>query len=397
MAYYNYSPRYGLDNYSFVFPFEHTFDSVKSTVWMQENWHHSITMSVFYIIAIYLGRKLMESRKPYTLDFPLFLWNFGLAVFSIMGVVRMTPEMFWSVNSNSFVYSICTASFAQGVTGYWTEKFAMSKVWEFGDTAFIVLRKRPLLFLHWYHHITVLVYTWHAYKDHTASGRWFIWMNYAVHAFMYSYYAIRALKIRVPKSCAMIVTLLQLAQMVVGVYIGIVIYGLKSAGKPCQQTWSNLYFSFSIYFSYFLLFCNFFYHAYLKKNNRYVEKPVSNPKEQVSEKKMVENDKSQDQTSTEPESQTRKRRPQRQNFGLFACFRYSFLPIIDNILILTNVQKYSIVSCLKGKNDHWPVNFFDMQVLEKKMKWKILAHKKASLLKNYPHFVRKFKSDNQNA
>lgn len=45
------------------------------------------------------------------------------------------------------------------------------QVAELLDTVFIVARKRPLLFLHWYHHISVLVYTWHAYKDHTASGK----------------------------------------------------------------------------------------------------------------------------------------------------------------------------------------------------------------------------------
>lgn len=135
----------------------------------------------------------MEGRKPFLLDSALFYWNLFLAAFSLMGFLRMSPEMYWSINSNSFTYSICTASYAQGVTGplnpiiivrallgFWTEQFAMSKVFEFADTAFIVLRKRPLIFLHWYHHVTVLVYTWHAYKDHTASGRWFIWMNYAV-------------------------------------------------------------------------------------------------------------------------------------------------------------------------------------------------------------------------
>jgi elongation of very long chain fatty acids protein 6 len=271
MAQYSYWPRYGLENYSYVLPMEKAFDSVTSTAWMQENWYHSFSLSVLYVFLIYAGQKYMDSRKPFALDGALFWWNLGLAIFSIVGFIRMSPEMFWSVNSNSLTYSICTASFAQGVTGYWTEKFAMSKVFELVDTAFIVLRKRPLIFLHWYHHVTVLVYTWHAYKDHTASGRWFIWMNYAVHALMYSYYALRAVHIRVPKPVAMLVTLLQILQMVVGVTIGITIYLLKSDGYACQQTWTNLQFSFAIYFSYFLLFCNFFYHAYLKKNNRYVK------------------------------------------------------------------------------------------------------------------------------
>lgn len=131
------------------------------------------------------------------------------------------------------------------------------------------MRKKPLIFLHWYHHVTVLIYTWHAYKDHTASGRWFVFMNYTVHSFMYTYYALKTLRIRVPKLAAMLITLLQIAQMIVGVSIGVFIYFFKSNNGKCQQTWTNLYFSFTIYFTYFLLFCNFFYHSYLKRNNRY--------------------------------------------------------------------------------------------------------------------------------
>jgi hypothetical protein len=237
---------------------------------MQENWQHSITLSVLYALSIYAGQRVMSKRPAFHLDSLLTLWNTGLALFSIMGAIRMSPEFAHVLSRHGFMYSMCTAGYAQiAVTGFWTEMFAFSKALELIDTVFIILRKRRLIFLHWYHHITVLVYTWHAYKDHTAAGRWFIWMNYNVHAFMYSYYALRSRGWRFPKWIPMTVTCLQLSQMVVGCLIAVQAYRTKLHGQFCQQTFENLYCSAGIYFTYFLLFARFFYDVYLKKGNRY--------------------------------------------------------------------------------------------------------------------------------
>jgi hypothetical protein len=41
--------------------------------------------------------------------------------------------------------------------------FILSKFPELVDKFFIVARRRPLLFLHWYHHVAVLLYCWHSY------------------------------------------------------------------------------------------------------------------------------------------------------------------------------------------------------------------------------------------
>ncbi len=76
-------------------------------------------------------------------------------------------------------------------TGFWAEMYVWSKPVELVDTVFLVLRKRPIIFLHWYHHITVMLCAWHAGKEHAASARWFVSMNYTVHALMYTYYALR--------------------------------------------------------------------------------------------------------------------------------------------------------------------------------------------------------------
>lgn len=73
----------------------------------------------------------------------------------------------------------------------------MSKVMEFGDTFFIVFRKSPLPFLHWYHHVSVCIFAWYALTtEPSALSTWFAGMNFAVHTVMYTYYACRAFGFR---------------------------------------------------------------------------------------------------------------------------------------------------------------------------------------------------------
>ena len=42
--------------------------------------------------------------------------------------------------------------------------------------------------------MTVLWFAWYSYSELTSTCRWFMVMNYTVHALMYSYYAVKALK-----------------------------------------------------------------------------------------------------------------------------------------------------------------------------------------------------------
>jgi elongation of very long chain fatty acids protein 6 len=194
-----------------------------------------------------------------------------LATFSIIGFTRTAPELIHVLRHYGLHHSICSTSFIEQncVSGFWTWLFVLSKLPELGDTIFIVLRKQPLIFLHWYHHITVLLYSWFSYSEYTASARWYVVMNYYVHSIMYTYYALKAMRYRPPKTIAMVITTLQLSQMVVGCAINISAYQyLENGHVDCHITRRNINFSFAMYFSYFVLFARFFHKTYLadKKN-----------------------------------------------------------------------------------------------------------------------------------
>jgi len=165
--------------------------------------------------------------------------------------------------------------------------FVISKVYELGDTIFIVLRKQPLIFLHWYHHISVMIYVWYSYTDHTSPGRWFMVMNYTVHSFMYTYYAARAMRFHVARWVNKFITSIQISQMIMGIIINVSIYRVKTqGGRYCQQSFENIKYCSLMYLSYFCLFTYFFYITYIQKRKPAVSVPAVSDEQK---KKLVVN------------------------------------------------------------------------------------------------------------
>ena len=91
----------------------------------------------------------------------------------------------------------------------------------------------------------MLVYVFYCFSQFTSCARWFMTMNYFVHSLMYTYFALRAMRwerknlksnyflirVRVPKVVAMIITSLQLVQMVVGCAINYFAFKFKESGE----------------------------------------------------------------------------------------------------------------------------------------------------------------------
>jgi len=202
----------------------------------------------------------MDQYKAFDLRIPLAAWNAFLCVFSFIGMCRTLPYLIGMVMLRPFEDTVCTYppdSWGTGPTGFWVMLFIFSKVPELMDTVFIVLRKKPLIFLHWYHHVTVLLFCWNAYATFFGCGLYFVAMNCTVHALMYGYYCLQALNV-CPKSFpAILITLSQIAQMFIGTGVCISCWYFLLSGKSCANDMSNLYAGAGMYGSYLYLFVDF--------------------------------------------------------------------------------------------------------------------------------------------
>ena len=147
--------------------------------------------------------------------------------------------------------------------------FCGIKVVELGDTAFIVLRRRPLIFLHWYHHVSVMMYVWFSYAEYAAPGLWFMALNYTVHSFMYTYYAARAARFHIPRPISISITAMQIFQMAVGLAVTWSSFQARVLGRggrwsDCRQSYESMAYGSAMYLSYLVLFVHFFYVSYVR-------------------------------------------------------------------------------------------------------------------------------------
>uniref|UniRef100_A0A914V3X6 Elongation of very long chain fatty acids protein n=1 Tax=Plectus sambesii TaxID=2011161 RepID=A0A914V3X6_9BILA len=249
------------------------FDESAVRRWMLDHWTTGIYISIGYVITLIALKRWMENRQPFTLTAPLIAWNFLLGVFSIMGTTVLADDFFSVLKRLGFHDSYCyTGDYFKGQNGYWVFLFALSKIAELGDTLFLALRKRPVLFLHWYHHATVSAFSWVIYPYHPSVWRWIVGINYSIHAIMYPYYMFKAMGVKLPGFIPRIITAMQIAQFFIDIYIMVDLTKrafngtVGDCGLP--PTWGCLV-GLGLVISFLVLFMNYSYHSYFKRGGKH--------------------------------------------------------------------------------------------------------------------------------
>ena len=257
-----------LKSIEFMNDLEGRFDEKQVLPYMRWFWPSCFLFSAVYVVVIFGGTYLMRKKERWNLQRPLCMWNTGLAAFSFIALIRCLSWEWNRYRQGGIVFLNCDITYISGTVGgngLWSFMFMFSKLPELGDTIFIVLRKGHISFLHWYHHISVMCFTWWSYAYPIGPGVMFGTVNYFVHAIMYTYYAYRASGRNLPRWIAQCITTLQLSQMFLGIYWNYLGVNELVKGNLCAMDYLNVKVAIAMYASYLILFSNFYYWTYIRK------------------------------------------------------------------------------------------------------------------------------------
>jgi hypothetical protein len=246
------------------------------------------SVSILYLILVFIGPSLLRNTKPFDLQYVVMFWNLSLSLLSVAMFIGMGwPTFRIAFEQDRVWHHIVTLAQPydsetwSGPHAFWMYAYGISKVIELGDTVLLVLRKKNVQFLHWYHHTTVMFFTWFTMAMLASPGVIFAIINSFVHIIMYFYYFLTSLHYY--PSWGKYITQLQLVQMVLGVIIAMswTYYAYFTPESTPMRIPAHGYFVFaasSIYGSYFLLFMRFYYQRYLANRSAKASKASASAK-----------------------------------------------------------------------------------------------------------------------
>lgn len=165
-----------------------------------------------YYIVVFGGRELMRNRPAFKLQTAFIIHNWYLTMISGGLLVLFLQQLLPSIWRNGLFENVC------GQSG-WTDKLLilyylnyLTKYLELVDTVFLVLKKKPLTFLHTYHHGATALLCYTQLVGETAVSWVPITLNLTVHVVMYWYYYQAAMGNRV--WWKKYITMLQISQFV---------------------------------------------------------------------------------------------------------------------------------------------------------------------------------------
>ncbi|GMS94957.1 hypothetical protein PENTCL1PPCAC_17132, partial [Pristionchus entomophagus] len=246
------------------------------TKYFMENTHLpiSIMVTAAYLMMVRFGPKFMEHRKAFDLRSSLTAWNMALFAYSALSLVILVPHLMKTMYKGGVIRTICNTDdlYTNPISGFYGWLFCMSKGPELIDTVYLILRKRPVIFMHWYHHSVTFLFGQIFYTSFVPWARWGVIINLGVHTVIY--YALRAWGVKTDRWVSKLITCtqslsLQITQFASMFYFaGVLMNEYSTKGlHDCDLMLDKMGLGFVIVCSYLYLFCQYFHNTYIQNNS----------------------------------------------------------------------------------------------------------------------------------
>jgi len=243
-------------------------------VTLGSSWVSPFAGSLVYLACIYLITLAMRERKAFLLQKINIVHNFFLCSLSFVMLVGVLHAAFYQAKEQGIMSLLCEATphAVSGPIGFWIYVFHLSKYYEMLDTVILALRKKPIIFLHIFHHMIVVPVTWKWLDDQWLNGSWWCtFVNSLVHCFMYYYYLLTAMGRTV--WWKQYITQGQIVQFFTGFFIVSFWFGIRSQPQyQCHGGLPAAVFSHSMNCLMIILFFRFYFKTYKRRENPGKEK-----------------------------------------------------------------------------------------------------------------------------
>ncbi|KAJ7634304.1 ELO family [Mycena polygramma] len=230
----------------------------------------------FYLALIFGIQAAMKNRQPQRLN-PLFqAHNIFLSGGSLLLLVLLLEEILPIIWKNGIFKAMCAdESWTPRMEIYYMVNYYF-KYLELLDTVFLAFKKKPLPFLHVFHHSATALLCYSQLIGKTSISWTVIGLNLAVHVLMYYYYYATAGGARI--WWKKYLTMMQIIQFVIDLFV--VYFGtyehfaatyydgiLPHVGN-CAGSETAALFGCGLLTSYLGLFINFYLQTYKKKDSK---------------------------------------------------------------------------------------------------------------------------------
>lgn len=225
-----------------------------------------ICSTIVYLFIVVIGPRMMAQREAFGLRRLIIIYNMACVVLSAWMMWEFFVTTFCEPSFNllyePFVETDTSPNTMRLINAHWW--YFASKIIEFADTFFFILRKKnnQISFLHVYHHASMALITWGMVKFVPGAATYMGPLcNCFIHMVMYLYYMLSAFGPHMQKYLwwKRYLTRMQLTQFVIVLLYCVHLIRFVT-GAPLFFSWVKFIYMITL----MILFGNFYIRAYKK-------------------------------------------------------------------------------------------------------------------------------------